>query len=91
MLGLKFYDSVWYWDERGTDMTEEQRIVGRWLGISYRVQGDMTYWVLTQAGNVIARSTVQHITQSDMNQDAMKRKLQEFDEAVTNRFADELL
>jgi hypothetical protein len=48
----------------------------------------MTYWILTQAGNVIARSTVQHITRSDMSQDATKRKLQEFDEAVTNHFAD---
>jgi hypothetical protein len=88
-LDFEFYDYVWYWDEKDTDMTDEQQIIGRWLGILYRVGSDMTYWVLTETGNVIARSTVQHITQSDMSQEASKRKLQRFDEAVTNRFADE--
>jgi hypothetical protein len=71
-LDFEFYDYVWYWDEKDTDMTDDQRIVGWWLGISYRVGSDMTYWILMQAGNVIERSTVKHITQSDMSHEATK-------------------
>jgi hypothetical protein len=88
-LDFEFYDYVWYWDEKDSDMTEEQSIVGRWLGISHRVGSDMTYWVLTQAGNVLARSTVQHITSSDMNKERTKQRIQEFDTAVAERMADE--
>jgi hypothetical protein len=53
-LDFEFYDYVWYWDKKDSDMMEEQSIVGRWLGISHRVGSNMTYWVLTQAGNVLA-------------------------------------
>jgi hypothetical protein len=40
------------------DMTDEQARIGRWLGIAHRVGSDMTYWLLTETGTVIARSTV---------------------------------
>ena len=41
------------------DMNEEQATTGRWLGIAHRVGSDMTYWVLTESGKMLARSTVQ--------------------------------
>ena len=40
------------------DMAAKQARLGRWLGIAPRVGSDMTYWILTETGNVIARSTV---------------------------------
>jgi hypothetical protein len=57
------------------DMASEQARLGRWLGIAHRVGSDMTYWILTETGNVIARSTVQHITTSDMATGAMKDRV----------------
>jgi hypothetical protein len=65
-LDFDFYDRVWYWDHQKTDMNTDQAKIGRWLGIAHRVGSDMTYWILTEAGHVIARSTVQHITTTDM-------------------------
>lgn len=60
------YDRVWYWDMPKMGMNDEQAQIGHWLGIAYRMGSDMTYWILTESGRVIARSTVQHITISDM-------------------------
>ncbi|KAI2498321.1 Reverse transcriptase (RNA-dependent DNA polymerase) [Fragilaria crotonensis] len=54
-LDFDFYDRVWYWDHHKTDMNNEQARIGRWLGIAHRVGSDMTYWILTRAGHVIAR------------------------------------
>jgi hypothetical protein len=71
------------------DMTDEQARVGRWLGIAHRVGSDMTYWILTQSGQVIARSTVQHITVSDMATDATKARIQSFDSSLLTRLNDE--
>jgi hypothetical protein len=70
-------------------MTEEQRLIGRWLGIAHRVGSDMTYWVLTKSGRIIARSTVQHITTTDMQQEAIRQLMEVFDTSITARFADE--
>lgn len=70
-------------------MMEEQRLIGRWIGITHRAGSDITYWVLTKSGRVIARLTVQHVTTLDMQQDAIQQLQQEFDASVTERFADE--
>jgi hypothetical protein len=32
-LDFSFYDLVWFWNEQKTDMTENQRLLGHWLGI----------------------------------------------------------
>lgn len=36
-LDFKFYDCVWYWDEKKTDMNESQARIGLWLGIAHHV------------------------------------------------------
>jgi hypothetical protein len=49
----------------------------------------MTYWVLTKSGRIIARSTNQHITMTDMQQEAIRQLMEVFDMSITARFADE--
>ena len=71
------------------DTTEEQSKIGRWLGIAHRVGSDMTYWILTESGKVIARSTVQHITTTDKATDAMKTRLAILDDYLVTRLDDE--
>ena len=88
-LDFDFYDRVWYWDQKKMDMTEEQAKIGRWLGIAHRIGSDMTYWILTESGKVIARSTVQHITTTDMSADAMKTRMSTFDTNLLTRLDDE--
>ena len=87
-LDFDFYDRVWYWDHKKMDMNDDQARLGRWLGIARRVGGDMTYWILTEAGHVIARSTVQHVTIADMATDAMKTRMRAFDENLLTRLDD---
>jgi hypothetical protein len=88
-LDFEFYDYVWYWDEVKVDMSEDQQLLGRWLGIAHRIGSDMTYWIMTQSGNVIARSTVQHVTISDLTNPAVKEVMASFDTAVDQRLDDE--
>jgi hypothetical protein len=87
-LDFEFYDLVWYWDEAKMDLNEDQRLLGRWIGIAHRVGSDMTYWILTKACRVIARSTVQHVTTEDMRQDMIKEIVNGFNLAVNTRLDD---
>jgi hypothetical protein len=69
-------------------MTQKQQLVGRWLGIAHQIGSSMTCWVLTKSGKVIARSTVQHITTTDMAQPAIQKSVGIFDTAVSQCLAD---
>ncbi len=88
-LDFEFYDRVWYWDHQKTDMNTDQAKIGRWLGIAHRVGSDMTYWILTEAGHVIVRSTVQQITTADMTIEAIRARVNEFDAALLVRLDDD--
>jgi hypothetical protein len=70
-------------------MTNKQARLGRWLGIAHRVGSDMTYWVLTESGRVIARSTVQHVTITDMATDAIRDRVSNFDATLLTRLSDD--
>ena len=68
-LEFEFYDLCWYWD---TPNDIDNPKIGRWLGVSHRVGSAMCYWILTNNGTTISRTTVQHITKEEtMNNDIM--------------------
>jgi hypothetical protein len=81
-LDFSFYDMVLFWNEQKTDMTEDQRLLGHWLGIAHRIGSNMTYSILTQSGRVIARLTVQHVKTTDLQQPTIQTKIEEFEEVI---------
>lgn len=83
-LDFDMYDLIWYHDPPGTmsEMTSEIKKLGRWLGVANRVGSALTYWVLTQACKVIARSTIQHVTFDEQVDTNLQTSIQEFDRAV---------
>ena len=57
-LDFEFYDLVWLWDDREN---ENKPSIGCWLGVSHHVGSALCYYILTDKGEVISRTTVQHI------------------------------
>ena len=43
-------------------ISEDNREIGRWLGVSHQIGSDMCYWVMGKSGIPIAETTVQHVT-----------------------------
>lgn len=81
-LDFGFYDPVWYWDAPYSKEDTKKRAIGRWLGVSHNVGGDMCYWVLTGKGKVVSRTTVQHITQLESSTPEISQALIAFDQSV---------
>jgi hypothetical protein len=77
-LDFGFYDWVWYKENAGLGENK----VGRWLGVSHRVGNLMSYWVLTRAGRVISRTTVQRVTNLELTTDEVKQRCAEYDQQV---------
>jgi hypothetical protein len=84
-LDFGFYDHVSYKENAGLGVTA----IGRWLGVSHRVGGLMSYWVLTQTGSVISRTTVQRVTNLEKETDEMRASINEFDTEISRRFKEE--
>jgi hypothetical protein len=84
-LDFGFYDHVSYKENAGLGAT----CIGRWLGVSHRVGSLMSYWIMTQKGTVISRSTVQRVTTLEKQTDEFKKALDEFDDEVRRLFKED--
>ena len=80
-LDFGLYDEVWYKDNAGASPYEP----GRWLGVSQRTGRLMTYHVLTQRATVISRSTVQRVTNLELNTTSVKETFRVFDNNIESR------
>lgn len=74
-LDFEFYDLVKYWDDRDD---ENKSSIGRWLGVSHHVGSALCYWILTNKGTVIARTTVQHLTQSEVLEPDVLKSIKDY-------------
>ena len=74
-LDFEFYDLVWFWDDREC---ENKPSVGRWLGVSHHIGSALCYYILTDKGEVISRTTVQHIPRDDFLKPEVQASVKEY-------------
>jgi hypothetical protein len=80
---------VAYYDQKKLDMTEDGCCLARWLlGVSHCVGSDLCYWLVTQSGIVIARTTVQHVVRDEYLDTRIGEQINSFDCALENRLND---
>jgi hypothetical protein len=84
-LDFGFYNHVSYKENAGLGATA----IRRWLGVSHRVGGLMSHWVLTQNATVTSPTTVQRVTNLEKETDKMKAGIKEFDAKISRRFKEE--
>ncbi|EEC42679.1 predicted protein [Phaeodactylum tricornutum CCAP 1055/1] len=79
-LEYRMYQPVWYLDPG--DFPEEKKLLGRWLGPAHRVGQAFCCWIVPKSGRVIARSTVQPVSEDERGLDSFKTRLKDFDKSV---------
>ena len=52
--------------------------MGRWLGISHCIGSDLCYWIVTDSGQVVSKTFVEHVTCDDYLSEDMKAKVKKF-------------
>ena len=57
-----------YWYDRPNkpDVSKYVRSLARWIGISHCVGSDICYWLITEFGNIISKTSVEDVTRNDM-------------------------
>ena len=84
-----FYDLVWYHSGVHPSISDDNREMGRRLGVSHRIGSDMCYWVITESGKVIAETTVQHVTRDDLLDPEIVSQVEKFTTNLDKRLDDE--
>ena len=75
-LDFEFYDTVWWLDTK--NFPEDQRRLAKWIGISHGVGSDMCYWLITESGKLVSKTSVEHVTQEDWVNELKRKQIQEF-------------
>jgi hypothetical protein len=85
-LDFGFYDLVW-WLDRPTkpNFTDATRRLARWLGVSHRVGSDLSYWLITESGKIISKTSVEHVTRDDYLQADKKQEIENFNQTLETR------
>jgi len=80
-LDFGFYDQVWYKDNAGLGPQHP----GRWLGVAEKRGNLMCYHVLNEKGNVLPRSSVQRVTQLELQTPEYKDMFSDFDKSIKDK------
>jgi hypothetical protein len=56
--------------------------LGRWLSVSHHVGSDLLYWIVTDSGQVVSKTSVEHVTRDDYLNEDMKAKVKEFEKKL---------
>jgi hypothetical protein len=62
--------------------------LGRWLGISHHVGSDLCYWIVTDSGQVVLKTSVEHVTRDDYLNEDTKAKVKEFEKKLGKHLDD---
>jgi hypothetical protein len=84
LLEFSCFQPVWYY-EPNTFPHQNKHIV-RWLGITHQIGQSMCYWLLPESGSPIARTTIQSITDEELNEHVVKQRLDQLDEKLNQKF-----
>jgi hypothetical protein len=58
--------------------------LGRWLGVSHCVGSDLCYWIVTDSGQAVSKTSVEHVTCNDYLNEDMKANVKEFEKKLGN-------
>ena len=85
-IDFQFYDWVYYVDN--PYRKEEAPKLGRWLGVSHRASAAMCFYVLARNGQILSRSSVQHVPIDEQLSSETARRMEEFTLEVNGRLSD---
>lgn len=85
-LDFGFYDACWYRENARLGETK----LGRWLGVSHKTGSLVSFWILTPNCRVVSRTSVQRVTNRELQEETTSKRLAGFDEATKEKMRDYL-
>jgi hypothetical protein len=77
---FRWYQPIFYLDD--APFPNPKRIIGRWVGVAHGVGQAICYWILTDTGNVIARTTVRKPSLDELKDPTILSQIDVFDDNI---------
>lgn len=81
---FEWYEYVWYWQPN----EPQRQQLGRWLGVADHIGNGLTYKIINEKAEVIARFTVISLSPEDYENDDVKLRLRALDQSINSRIGD---
>ena len=78
VVEFEWYQWVWYNDPASTDQT----LLGRWLGPTHNAGQDLAYYIINENGEVVMRSTVIPVSETDLSQPTIQEQQKSYSESI---------
>ena len=89
-LDFEFYDLVWWLDHpTKPDVTNYTQWLAWWLGVSHRVGSDLCYWLITDTGKIISKTSVEHVMHDDYLNEDKKKQIDNFNKKLEDLLSDD--
>jgi transposase len=82
---FSWYEPIYYYDD--LPFPEAKRNIARWLGVAHRVGQALCYWILTNNGQVIARTTIQKLSNEEQMSPVTQDEIRSFDLQIANHLS----
>jgi hypothetical protein len=79
-----WYEYVWYIDPASKFPTEKRKL-GRWVGVASDVGAAMMFWILPKSCKLIARSSVQSMTQDERDNPMVQLVMADLDISINEK------
>ena len=66
---------MWFWNNRSDDT---KPILGQWLSVSHRFGSALCYWIISEKGKVLSRTTVQHLTAEEPRDNDVQEQIRDY-------------
>jgi hypothetical protein len=79
-LEFSWFQPIWYYEP--AVFPDQNKHIASWIGIAHRVGQAMCFWVLPITGIPLARTTIQAISNQELQNEEVKRALSVYDTAI---------
>ena len=88
-LDFGFYDLVWWLNQlTKPDFMDNTKQLAKWLGVSHCVGSDLSYWLITESGKIISKTSVEHVMWDNYLQAEIKAEIDWFNEQIDESLDD---
>jgi hypothetical protein len=84
-----WYQLVWYVD-LSSDFPDEKTCLERWIGVGHDVGAPLVSWVLLVTCKVVARSSIQPLTEDELGTESVRKQIDAYDALIASKIGDQL-
>ncbi len=83
-----WYEPIYHYED--VPFPQTKRKIARWLGVAHRVGQALCYWILSNTGQVLARTSIQKLTDDELKSPLVLDETSQFDSMIKQKLGESM-